>query len=237
MITKDAHVHTNYSPDASRDATFKTYITKAKEIGIKEIIFTDHHDIDAIHPLFENPIDYDEYIKEFKKVKKETNFSMILGVEVGYQSHTTRELEQFLDRYPFEYVILSVHYIEKKDLYTQEYFQNKTKEESYITYFKTCLEAIENTKSFDTFGHLDYITRYSPYGDYSFLEYQEYIDPILKALIKKNINLEINTSGYKTENRSYPKQEVINRYIELGGKNIIYGSDAHSVEELGRNFK
>lgn len=232
-MNKDYHVHTNYSKDASIEATFQNYIEEAKKKGIETIAFTDHHDIDPAHPLFATPIDYDIYIKDFNKVRDATKFNMILGVEVGYQSHTIKELDEFLDKYPFEYVIMSVHYIEKKDLYTKEFFEGKTKFEAYQIYFETCLAAIQSTNKFDTFGHMDYITRYSPFGDYDYINHKVIIDQILKELIKKGKNLEINTSGYKTENRQYPKKEVVRRYIELGGDKLVYGSDAHCVKELG----
>jgi histidinol-phosphatase (PHP family) len=232
----DCHVHTNYSPDADLDATFENYIKRAKEIGINRIYFTDHLDLDPGHPLFETPIQYDNYIEAFKKAKQKTKFDMRLGIEIGYQKHTIDDTMTIINNYPFEYIILSIHYIHKEDFYTKEYFLNKTKEEAYRTYFETCLEAIETTPKFDTFGHLDYITRYSPYGDYDYATYQDIIDQILTTLIQKGKNLEINTSGLYTEGRTYPKQEVIERYIALGGKNIVLSSDAHRPTELARGF-
>lgn len=232
----DAHVHTTYSPDADKDATFMKYIEKAKQRGITEIIFTDHLDIDPGHPLFERPIDYDEYISDFQTVRKKTKFDMKLGIEIGYQAHTIKETMNIVNMYPFEYVILSIHYIDKEDFYTQEYFNNRTKKQAYTTYFNTCLEAISNTSKFDAFGHLDYITRYSPYGDYDYEEYKTVIDKILVELINRDKILEINTSGISTENRTYPKQEVIKRYIELGGKNLVLSSDSHRPNELARSF-
>lgn len=236
MINRDSHVHTNFSKDADKEATFLNYVERAKEIGITEIIFTDHHDIDPAHPLFEIPIDFEEYIKEFNRVKTISNFDMKLGVEVGYQKHTSKELNSFLRKYPFEYIVLSIHYIEKKDLYTQEFFKGKTEREAYTIYFKTCLEAIKNTKYFTAFGHLDYITRYSPFKEYEYKDYKGIIDKILIELINRDKYLEINTSGMKSDNRTYPKQEVIDRYIELGGRNLVYGSDAHNVSDLGSYF-
>lgn len=232
-MKSDYHVHSSYSKDADSDATFLKYIEKAKEIGIEKIVFTDHHDIDPAHPLFRESIDFDQYFLDFYNVRKSTSFDMVLGVEVGYQMHVEEELKQFLNKYPFEYIVLSVHYIEQKDLYTQEYFNGKTQEEAYRIYFETCLNAIKNTKHFDTFGHLDYISRYSPFPDYDYCEFKDIIDQILIELIKRNKNLEVNTSGYKTDNRTYPKKEVIDRYLELGGSNLVYGSDAHRVSELG----
>jgi len=234
---KDTHIHTHYSKDASKDATFEAYIKKALELGVTSLTFTDHHDIDPAHPLFKEPIDFDAYIKDFHQVKKTSPIPIHLGVEVGYQRHVKEEIQAFIKKYPFEHVILSVHYLEKKDLYTQAFFKGKTKEEAYDIYFNTCLEAILEIDDFTTFGHLDYIPRYAPYDDYDYKTHQEIIDAILQALIKKNKALEMNTSGFVTEKRQYPKNEVIARYIELGGKKFTYGSDAHDVKDLARYFE
>lgn len=235
-MTIDSHIHTNHSKDADIHATFEAYIERALELNITHLIFTDHHDIDPAHPLFKNPIDYDNYVKAFKSMKQTSKINVSLGVEVGYQEHVKEELKTFLKTYPFEFVILSIHYLEKKDLYTGEFFTGKTAFEAYQIYFKTCLEAVLNIDDFHTFGHLDYIPRYAPYGDYNYQVHQEIIDSILIALISKGKMLELNTSGYVTEHRMYPKLEVVDRYFELGGKYITIGSDAHHINELGRYF-
>lgn len=236
--TRDTHIHTNYSPDADKNATFSKYIEKAKKMGLTEIIFTDHMDFDPVHPIFKTPINYDSYINDLRKYdKKEETLSVKLGVEIGYQKHVQNKIKQFLQTYSFEHIILSIHYLEKKDLYTGEFFEGKTKKTAYTIYFETLLEAVQNMDQYDVVGHFDYITRYSPFGDYDFIDYKDIIDQILYCIIKKNKGIEINTSGIQTENRTYPKKEVIQRYIELGGTKIVLGSDAHHIKELGRYFK
>jgi histidinol-phosphatase (PHP family) len=235
---QDTHIHTNYSPDADKTATFKKYIDKAKELGLKEIIFTDHVDFDPAHPLFKVPIDYDKYIKDFKNLTKNNQgINVKLGVEIGYQTHVKEEIETFLKTYPFEHVILSIHYLEKKDLYTKDYFQGKTKKEAYTIYFEKVLEAVNEIDDFSVVGHLDYIPRYSDFGDYEYTEYQTIIDQILTAIINKNKGIEINTSGFNYEGRQYPKKEVVDRFVELGGTIITIGSDSHTVDELTRNYE
>lgn len=236
MIKRDSHIHTNYSPDADPDATFEAYIKKALELGLEELVFTDHVDFDAVHPLFHKMIDYDTYIEDFRRVQQTSPIPIQLGVEIGYQPHVKSQINTFLNTYPYDYVILSIHYLEQKDLYTQEYFQNKTKKEAYQRYFETCLDAVRSMNNFDVFGHLDYIPRYAPFDDYEYEDYKDIIDEILRELISKGKGIEINTSGYTTEQRAYPKVEVVRRYIELGGTILRYGSDAHRVEELARSF-
>lgn len=234
--TKDSHIHTNYSPDADKTATFKAYINKAIELGLTEITFTDHVDFDAVHPLFHEMIDYDEYIKEFEIVKKDSPIQIKLGVEIGYQKHMKDKINTFLKKYSFDYVILSIHYIDKKDLYTQEFFKGKTKKEAYKKYFDTCIDAINDISLFDAFGHLDYITRYSGLGGYSYLDYKDQIDSILRLLISKGKTIEINTSGFRYEDRTYPNPVIIQRFLELGGTSIKLGSDAHNVNDLAHKF-
>lgn len=233
---KDAHVHTNFSPDADPNATFNAYIEEANNKGIEEIIFTDHFDLDPAHPLFETPIDYELYFKDYNNRKKVNGVTTKVGIEIGYQSHTIDDTMVLLKNYPFEYVILSVHYIDKLDLYTKEFFEGKSKFEAYRRYFEVCLEAIKNTPIFDAFGHLDYIPRYSELGDFEYEDYKDLIDLILIELVNRNKVLEINTSGYVSNKRPYPSKVIVDRFLELGGQKINIGSDSHKVSELARYF-
>lgn len=235
-FTRDNHVHTHFSPDADSKATFLGYVNRAKEIGLKAITFTDHVDFDAKHPLFDEMIDYDVYIEAFNEAKKIADIPIYLGVEIGYQSQVKDDINAFLDRYPFDFVILSIHYVKEQDLYTREFFEGRTKEEAYRLYFEQCLDAIEHIPKFNVFGHLDYITRYSPFGMYEQDKYSDQLKHILKALIAKGKGIEINTSGLATENRIYPDDPVVKQFIELGGTTITLGSDAHRLSELGRYF-
>lgn len=232
----DFHLHTTYSPDADSKATFSNYLQMAREKGIGRIAFTDHVDLDPAHPLFLDTIDFKRYFQELDALEKTRGIDVFCGVEVGYQRHVKDETNALLDRYPFDFVILSVHYLEKKDFHTGEYHLNKTKKEAYGRYFEACLEAVLDIDKFDVFGHLDHITRYGDYGDYAYSDYRDVIDSILLALIERDKGIEINTSGYRHEGRLYPKKDVIRRFLELGGKRITVGSDAHRSRDLGRDF-
>ena len=109
-ITRDSHIHTNYSPDAVPRATFQAYINKALELGLTELTFTDHVDIDAVHPLFHQSIDYDSYLMEFRKIQNTSPIPLRLGVEIGYQQHVKQEIIDFISKYSFDFVILSTNF-------------------------------------------------------------------------------------------------------------------------------
>lgn len=49
--------------------------------------------------------------------------------------------------------------------------------------------------------------------------------------------MEVNTSSFLRGGLSIPIQiDYVQDYIALGGQNIILGSDAHQVEDIGKGF-
>jgi histidinol-phosphatase (PHP family) len=122
----DHHMHTNYSPDADPKATFKAYIDQAKKMGIERLIFTDHVDFDSIADIFDELIDYDRYIKDLNEIAKNEQFNVSLGVELGYQPHLKERNKAFTLKYPFEFVISSIHFCDGLDLYNGDFFKGKT---------------------------------------------------------------------------------------------------------------
>ena len=228
MKYTDHHVHTNYSPDSEAD--IKIYLAKAKELGLDYIMFTDHMDFGNSHPLFQNPIDYSEYFKTIKDLEEEYEIPIQIGVEIGYEKNYKDEIEEFVKRYPFDFVIASIHYGDGKCFYSGDFFNGKTQKEAYLRYFEILLDMVENLTNFDVVGHLDYITRYGPFDHkfYNYEDFQEIIDLILIKLIKSGKGIEVNTSGLRGPlNITFPKEEVLKKYRDLGGKIVTIGSDSH----------
>ena len=231
MIYTDHHVHSYYSPDSKAD--IKEYIIKAKEMGLDYIMFTDHTDFGTTDKDFMKLIDYDEYFNRMNGLQEEFNIPIKIGVEIGYEKNYKNEINDFLNKYPFDFVIFSIHYGDDKDFYRGDFFHGKTQEQSYHRYFEILLEMVENFSNFDVVGHLDYITRYGPFDNkyYEYERFKEIIDAILKVIINKDKGIELNTSGMrKSSNTFFPKKEVLKRYKDLGGKIITIGSDAHFNE-------
>lgn len=231
MKYTDHHVHTNYSPDSN--AIIEEYLLKAKKLGLEYIMFTDHIDMGAIEVEFKKHIDYKEYFLNMKILEEKYDIPIQIGVEIGYEKNYKDEINEFLDKYPFDFVISSIHYGDGKDFYLGDFFEGNTQYESYLKYFEVLLEMVENFSNFEVVGHLDYIVRYGPFEDktYDYEVYKDIIDTILKSLIKKGKGIELNTSGLRGPlNTTFPKLEVLRRYNELGGKIITLGSDAHFTE-------
>lgn len=224
----DHHVHTNYSPDSN--ASIEEYLLQAKKNELEYVIFTDHIDMGAIEVEFQKHIDYVEYFKTMKHLQERYEIPIRIGVEIGYEKDYKDGIDEFLNKYPFDFVICSIHYGDGKDFYLGDFFDGKTQHESYLRYFEIVLEMVQNFNNFDVLGHLDYIVRYGPFDNkvYDYEMYKDIIDIILKTLIKKGKGIELNTSGLRGPlNTTFPKTEVLSRYNELGGKIITLGSDAH----------
>lgn len=237
MKYTDHHVHTKFSPDSNADII--QYITKAKELELEYILFTDHIDFGSTDTTFFDYIDFDEYFKVMRDLEEKHGLAIKIGVEIGYEKDYKNEIDEFLSKYKFDFVIASIHSGNGLDFFSGEFFQGKSKEEAYLEYFKLVLEMVENFTNYDVVGHLDYIIRYGPYREkhYEYKDYKEIIDRILKAIIKNNRGIEVNTSGLRQgQNVTFPKDEVLLRYKELGGKIITVGSDAHFNDDYQADF-
>ncbi|MGS0972337.1 MAG: histidinol-phosphatase HisJ family protein [Candidatus Izemoplasmataceae bacterium] len=230
------HTHTIYSPDAYPDATIENYINEAKKLSQNGLMFTDHVDIDSPVPMFFHYSNYDQYFAQIKELQKTTSIPLYTGVEIGYQPKSRETINTFINTYPFDLVICSIHVADGLDFYYGDFFNNKTTEESIKRYFEVVLDTVENFNNYDIFGHIDYITRYiKEIDDYDFSQHQEIITKILKTIIKNNKGIELNTSkGYQ---QLFPTFKLLKLYKELGGTYLTIGSDAHTPSKLQQNFQ
>ena len=233
----DYHMHSLHSEDGRM--TMDEACQRAVALRLKEICFTDHMDIDWPDKAFTFQIaDMDKYIEDVKEMqdKYKNRLTIKLGMEVGMQAHTLDQSKIIVNGYPFDFVIASLHLVNKVDPYLPLYYENRDKKKSYIDYYEAMYEMLLTYNDFCVLGHMDYLRRYSPYpyqNDDHFIGL-DIIEAILKHLIDKGKGIEVNTSGYRhLSQQPLPHPDIIKRYRELGGKIITIGSDAHFVEHVG----
>jgi len=235
----DHHMHTYFSLDADPNAMMETYLVEVKKRGVTGVMFTDHVDFDNPSVIFENPIDYDRYYAIIQELRKNESLFIGMGVEIGYQPHIESIMKSLLNRYPFDFVICSIHFGDRLDFYNGDFFKHKTQDEAYARYFQLVLDAVQSYDEYDVFGHLDYIIRYGQFETkmYDFDRYQPIIDQILRVIIDKKKGIELNTSGLRYGlGVTHPRLEVLKRYKALGGTIITLGSDAHRVSDYYQHF-
>ena len=233
----DAHIHTMFSGDS--DTPPEMQIEKAISLGMERICFTDHHD-PCVKSDVDFELDYNSYFPKMQELKEKyaKSIDIGIGVELGLQSHISPLLREISEKYPFDFIIGSIHFVDGYDPYYPEYFELYGSR-GYKRYFDTTLECLQTAPYFDSMGHLDYIARYGgPFGlTYSYSEYADSIDPILKLLIDSGKALECNTGGLSRGlDEPNPCYDVLRRFRELGGELITLGSDAHDPSTLGYHF-
>ena len=249
MIHADMHMHTWFSTDS--EACPCDMADEAVRKGLKTICFTDHFDKDDLEWGEEGIFDVDAYFVEMQKLQEEYagKLNIRIGIELGLRTYLKDYYEELTKKYPFDFVIGSVHNVPyKKDaegniLYTdpaaEKLFTDRTDKEAYRLMMETTLENVRTSDCFQTLGHLDYVVRYgkSREKEYSYTDYADIIDEILKLLIEKEKGLEVNSAGLKYGLPfAHPHPDVLKRYRELGGEIITIGADAHKPEHIAYDF-
>ena len=245
-MREDYHVHTYYSDDSVHpmEEVIKDGIRK----GLTEICFTDHVDygikidwdwgqeIEYRHGEPLANVDYPKYYEEYLQLKEKykDQITLKLGLEFGIQMHTIPLFEKLFARYPFDFIILSVHQVEDKEFWTQDFQAGRTQQEYNERYYQELLDLTKNFHNCSVLGHMDLIVRYDQQGVYPFEKIKPMIEQILKQVIADGKGIEVNTSHvrYKLSDTT-PSQDILKLYKELGGKIITIGSDSHKEEHLG----
>lgn len=249
----DYHIHTEFSDDS--DYAMEQVIKDAIKKGFDELCFTDHVDY-GIKKDWDEPgemiyrkggagepdqmpvanVNYPVYYKTFQKMKElyQDNISLKFGLEFGMQAHTVEKYEKLFSRYPFDFIILSVHEIEDKEFWDQGFQNGMTQQEYNERYYEEMLYLVKNYHNYSVLGHMDLITRYDKAGVYPFEQLKPILTKILKTVITDGKGIEVNTSSYRYGLKDLtPSRDILKLYKELGGKIITIGSDSHKPEHLG----
>lgn len=230
----DFHMHSKVSFDGH--STGREMAEAALAAGLKEICFTDHIDLD---PLAEKQImifDTAEYLAAYQDLEI-PGLVIRRGMEYGLLSDNQQMFREDLQRYPFDFVIGSVHFVEDVDPYFPTYWEGKDQVQAERRYFEEILTCVQNHDDFDVLGHLTYLgktmsnpnKRPIPYSDY-----REMVDEILRTLARKGKGMEVNTSGMDSCGAFLPTAEYLRRFKELGGQIVTVGSDAHNTQRVGQ---
>lgn len=210
----DTHIHSIYSYDGQM--CIEDIIKRGIKLGLRYLAFTEHLELVQINiKQFLNR--YEVYQNEIEKLQeKYPSVRLIKGVEFSNPEKYPEELE-IVNNLDLDYIIGSNHEVPK--------FENELE---ILKYYQTILEIVKQG-GIDSLGHLDYIRR--KYDDSSISK--DILKEIYYYLIKNNITLEINSSAMRRKGLdSFPSNEKLNLYKEMGGEKVIIGSDAHRLNEV-----
>lgn len=174
------------------------------------------------------------------KYKYKKDIEILAGVEIGMQPHLAKRYKKFISTYPFDFVIMSIHSINGKDIFLDDYTSGLEPINAVERYYEEVYNCVKSYKDYDVLGHLDFIDRYfQSYEDIpKFDNYEDIIREILRMIIDNGKGIEINTAGLRYDiGYFHPKLQILRLYKELGGEIITIGSDAHSPEYVGYEYK
>lgn len=233
----DYQVHSYCSHDGR--ASIREQCARAVELGLEEIGFSEHKDFDPADPAVDH-FDYDRYAAEIAQAREEFAGRLVvrMGVEIDYQSWFEDKIADFLRVHPFDFVIGSVHYVDRVKLMTPEYVRGRTVEEAYRLYFRAVRDSV-TSGLIDVLGHLEYANRLGVqvFGPYDPTPYREQVTELCDLLIARGVALEINTAGLRQGvGHTYPCAEHVALYAARGGSRISIGSDSHHPDELAHFY-
>ena len=230
----DYHLHTNVSFDSKE--TPQNMIDKAEMLGLKEICFTDHYDFNDLYRDKQDIFTIEQYCTAYENLKSD-KLKIKRGVEFGITEWNMPELKSLIDSYNFDFVLGSVHYAGGIDPYLEDYWKNLTVSQAFLKYILKILECVKVHDDFDVLGHLTYVckSQFNPsHKTFTYNDYSDICDEIMKILVSKGKGMEINTSGVDRAGDFLPSIDFLRRFKELGGEIVTIGSDAHDASRIGQ---
>lgn len=242
----DYHVHSEFSDDSWYD--MEDVVKDAIKMGMKEIVFTDHVDY-GIKLDWDDPrksivyngeevrnVDYEKYFKKIAYLQEKYNEQILIkkGLEFGVQTHTIDQFEKLYEKYPMDFILLSIHQVGDKEFWTGDFQKGKTESEIYKGYYQEMLDVVTEFHHYSCLAHMDLIRRYVDKEKDMFNETKKQIREILEYIIADEKGIEVNTSSVRYEvDGLTPSIKILELYYELGGRIITIGSDSHEPEHLG----
>lgn len=257
----DYHVHTEFSDD-SREP-MEEQAKRAVSLGLQEMCFTDHVDYgikkdwgeggieyrggdgiglaaEELQPLAN--VDYPKYFAKFSRVKTDfaKEIDLRCGLEFGVQVETIPQYEDLYGRYAdkLDFVLLSIHQVENKEFWNQEFQQGRSQQEYNERYYQEMYDVMKKFKNYSVLAHLNLISRYDKQGEYPFAHVRDMVAEILKLAIADGKGIELNTSSWHYGlDDTMPARDILRLYKDLGGRIITIGSDAHSTKYLADHLE
>lgn len=236
----DFHTHSHYSPDSN--AQMPDMIEAAIKKGITDLAFTDHVDLDADVEHYPQNWDFDrdDFFRTLDafKVKYADRIKLYHGLEIGIQPHLAKENREITTANPYDFIIASVHSVERHDLFHKTFFKKYDAVQAVRKYYMDLLASIDTFNHYSVIGHLDLYLRYKPeLASVHLDDYRDLVTLIFKRLIEQGKGIEINAGGFKYGLGHFnPNDDLLKLYHELHGEIITYGSDAHSTDFLGKHY-
>lgn len=244
MFLCDYHTHTRFSFDGAPAATHDAMCRRALEVGLSEIAFTDHCDINGEVEGIYDPYDADAAFAAMLEVKEKYKgrLNVLCGIELGNAHQYPAEAKAVLAAHPYDFVIGSLHNL--TDLPDFCFLKYEHMPDALIArLFDRALDENLRLAQFEgitTLGHITYMHRYITRAGkpFDFKPYYDKLREIYRTIISRDVALELNVSTlWQGLGVSMPTMELLKLYKDCGGKFITVGTDAHAPENVGKAIR
>lgn len=241
MLKFDFHTHHERCGHAR--GTIRDYIEAAIDKGFHMIGISDHSpyfgsEEDHLHPsIAMAKSEFPNYVAEVLALKKEYEgkIDVLLGVESDFFPEYIDVYRKQYEKYPFDYIIGSVHYVDGISIFDRNRWQGLSEEKKIQLkdmYYKLIAESAKSGL-FHILGHIDAMKAYYP--EFSSIETKQ-VEETLKVIAEYQVAIEVNTSGkMKDCGGWYPADDLLEMAYHYGVK-VTLGSDAHDPERVGDDF-
>lgn len=226
MINYDMHIHTEYCGHAP-GMSIKAIIDAAEKKQLDSIAITSH--IFCEDDLLLIP----KIQKEVANIK--TNVNVIVGAEVDADGMRTdgRLITDRLDGIP--YVLGSMHYIPGTGVFPTSLQDNPLDSEDFFQAWQSTLIGLVSNPRIDTLAHPGRLAAQACDIDIFFEDMLAVFHHAAELSAKNNICWGVNELNEKKipQNLHSKWNKIYEIAIDVGVK-LIYGSDAHKPENIGK---
>lgn len=239
MLT-DIHTHTTFSPDGKDD--METMINEAERLGISYYGIAEHFDYDYLvnNISFEDVpaiyTDAEAYFQTGRAMQKNAKLHLLLGGEFGYTDNqkVVPLYQEIIETYHPDFIVNSIHTNGEYDYYFMNLHPTRPQRVVYEEYLSLVRKSLDAPYPYDVVAHLCYASRYTSYQEplFRYEDYPDEFDDILSTIIQKGKILEVNSSAKGSGSEFLPPRDILERYYELGGRQISIASDAHDKSRI-----
>ena len=236
-LPADYHTHTPLCRHATGEPI--ELAAQALKVGLTELGFSDHNPMprDDFDDWRMRASQLDTYVANVREAQKRyPQLSIKLGLEVDYLPGYEDWVRDLARRYPWDYLIGSVHYLSESWAidHPQQLAEWKSRDtfEVWAAYFERLAMAADS-KLFDIIGHADLCKKF---GFYPKQDCTELFIRFMDAARLSGVAIELNTAGLRKECREIYPSPAILKLAAQAGVPITFGSDAHAPGEVGLNL-
>ena len=173
-------------------------------------------------------------ITDISRIKNEVrDVNIKFGLEVDYIEGKESEINDYIEKFPLDYVIGSVHYVNDWNFDTNRgEFKNIDIDQFYKDYF-VLIQKAARSGLFDIIGHIDIAKKFNYFPSF---DLKPYYEKTARILSKSDVVIELNTSGLDKPCKEFYPGNTFLQICYLQNVPVTLGSDAHFASDIARYF-